>query len=237
MKWLNFDNTLKIVMPIIGVFILFYCVNWYTRLPHYSYDISELLFFYFSIILFALAGIMFISGPFKKLHFIFIIIGKFINISYYLMKLIFAPIVVYTLVLSVPEIIWGLLTKHYNIQHIENAFFYCAYIMVLIIITYYSKPLFVLFLEKYLKTEYDFTNLYNLFKTEYIRFYVYCILLGTYIVVNIEKFIGYQIIISNQWWIINKNIVLEILLTYIIISSLSDSFTKSKQSNAEGSNN
>lgn len=130
------------------------------------------------------------------------------------------PFLTLGLVFAVPWLIWSALYTIGLIPRVlEAASMYVILCVSPIAFTIRGEHITRFIILKWLRSRGDFSKLFLLMKPNLVRVYTYGAMAVAYIVANIEK-LSRETLFHAQWWVTYKDILVEMLLTYVAVDSV-----------------
>lgn len=130
------------------------------------------------------------------------------------------PILSLAILVFLPLLVWSLLhTAGFLLPATEQASLYLILVATSIGFVQWGGKVAYFLIVRWLHHQQDFSRLYLLLRPPLVRVYTYLVMAGTYILANVEKFAGLTITTAT-WWVSYKDVLVEVLLTYVAIDSV-----------------
>ena len=129
-----------------------------------------------------------------------------------------APFIALVLIVAIPVLVWFVLHTIGLIPLLEGAS-YITLTVSSVAFTLWGENITRFITPKYLRRKKDFSKLFSLMRPNLLRAYTYGIMALAYILANIEKFSN-ATLLRAPWWTTYKEVLVEILLTYVAVDSV-----------------
>jgi hypothetical protein len=198
---------------------------------------SDLFYRYFAVFAYALGvcvGITLILFPVSKNK----IVGIFLQVIWFpfvllvrisrLYNIIAFPYIAFSGIVTFLLIFLGIFSSLHILPKIsDKASLYFTFSFTFLLFTFWGRDI-TRFLINLLKVDVDKDRLYSLLQPAKVRIFVYGLMAVSYILANLEKFAAITII-PLAGWSVYKDVIVEILLTYVAIDSLIETWKDLKE--------
>lgn len=147
---------------------------------------------------------------------------KLAAIAGYYYTFIAAPVITLGLVMFTPIFVWSALQVLGVVPQVaERASLYLALVATSLVFAYWGDRLTAFVILRWLQRKEDYSKLFAALRPQLVRLYIYAMMAMAYLAANVEKFSG-ATFTSAHWWVAYKDVLVEVLLTFVAIDSVMD---------------
>jgi hypothetical protein len=131
-----------------------------------------------------------------------------------------APFLAFSFLLAIPSLVWAILRRAGLIASSwDAASLYAMLSFSTVAFTIWGQRMTRFVIQDWLRRREDFSRLFLLMRPSLVRVYTYAILAIGYVLANVENLTGLELV-PVDLWPAQKQILMEVLLTYVALDSL-----------------